>query len=102
MATTKRQTHLLEKEQQQGKQAPCTGEEVEQITKQGTEDYNSIAAAVTHLLKPMIQEAVETAMQAGLDKIRADLATNTTRIRETEQRISHVEDEQTDQLTRYN
>lgn len=57
------------------------------LVQQATDDYNNIATAVAHILKPMKQEAVESAMKAGLDQIRVDMALQTKRIGETGLRI---------------
>lgn len=51
----------------------------------------------------MVQEAVESAMQAGLNQIRTDMAsknTKITEITETEHRISTMEDEQQEHQVR--
>lgn len=48
----------------------------------------------------MIQEAVEMELQASLDRLKVDMASQTKRIAETEQRISNVEDEHLEHLVR--
>lgn len=51
-------------------------------------------------MKPVIKEAMETAMQASLAQIQTDVAANTSRITKAEQRISTLEDEIQDKQVR--
>lgn len=48
---------------------------------------------MSKLLRPVIREEVETAIQAGLTQIQEEMAKNIQRITETEQRISTLEDD---------
>lgn len=56
-------------------------------------DYQQIAQAVALLLKPVMKEAVKTALQQSLQHIEKEMATGSKHIDEKEQRIVTVEKE---------
>lgn len=94
MANNKKAGQFAEK-QQQGTLNKQREREGTSIGNTKAEEYKQIAAAVAIILKPMIQETIEAAMQAGLDKMRKDMESHDARIGEIEERMLNVEDEQT-------
>lgn len=60
--------------------------------------HAKIALAVAQLLTPMIAEAVDRAVQHGMEQLRLDIHSQTHKLQEAEQRIASVE-EQLHQVT---
>lgn len=91
-------------EEMEDEGATASAEPTKQTVDAGTRDpamidYEQLAKAVALQLKPMIQEAVDTAVQQGLAQLRQEMAASGKRMGGIENRISGVEDDMHDSKT---